>query len=278
MALSNFKTKNGIQVADSNNPSGFDLLPVGSLMFWAGPTASIPAGWLLCNGATVSRTTYSDLSAVLSVATPSYPYGNGDGSTTFHLPDASGRALSHEGFAPTNTAKQLAGAETQTLTDSNIVSHTHTVNTHSHTGINSHTHTGTSHTHTTGSHTHDGTHAHSISLGGSHTHSIYSVQTSSTGAGPLRGSTFVATQVVTQEAAGGAHTHGNSTPSGATDVGIVNTILGGIASNVSTLDSATASSGTGPSSTTNTEYNGGPSKSSFTLMQPFVALNVIIKV
>lgn len=277
MALSNFKTKNGIQVADSVATSGFDLLPVGSMMFWAGPTASIPAGWLLCDGSTVSRTTYSNLSAVFSVATPSYPYGSGDGSTTFHLPNSLGRALSHEGFAPTNTAKQLAGAETQTLTDANIVSHTHTVNTHSHDGINSHTHTGTSHTHSTGSHTHSGTHNHSVAPDGAHVHSMYSVNTSSTGAGQLRGSTAAVTPVVTQAAAGGAHTHSTSTPSGSgsTDNNGVNYILG---AGTSTLNSATASSDTGDSSTANTAYNGGPSKSSFTVMQSFVALNVIIKV
>jgi microcystin-dependent protein len=47
---------------------------------WAGSTA--PTGWLLCNGAAVSRTTYSDLFAVISTT-----YGTGNGSTTFNVPD-----------------------------------------------------------------------------------------------------------------------------------------------------------------------------------------------
>ena len=42
-------------------------------------------GWLLANGAPVSRTTYSALNAIYSAA--GYPYGSGDGSTTFNLPD-----------------------------------------------------------------------------------------------------------------------------------------------------------------------------------------------
>lgn len=39
-------------------------------------------GWLLCNGAAVSRTTYKDLFAVIGTN-----FGAGDGSTTFNLPD-----------------------------------------------------------------------------------------------------------------------------------------------------------------------------------------------
>lgn len=40
-----------------------------------------PTGWLLCNGAAVSRTTYADLFAVVGTT-----FGSGDGSTTFNLP------------------------------------------------------------------------------------------------------------------------------------------------------------------------------------------------
>lgn len=43
-------------------------------------------GWLLCDGSAVSRTTYAALFAALGTA-----FGAGDGSTTFHLPDARGR-------------------------------------------------------------------------------------------------------------------------------------------------------------------------------------------
>lgn len=44
--------------------------------------ASIPDGYLLCNGAAVSRTDYADLFAAIGTI-----YGTGDGSTTFNLPD-----------------------------------------------------------------------------------------------------------------------------------------------------------------------------------------------
>ena len=45
-------------------------------------------GWLLMDGREVSRTEYADLFAVISTA-----YGNGDGSTTFNLPNCSGKFL-----------------------------------------------------------------------------------------------------------------------------------------------------------------------------------------
>ena len=43
-------------------------------------------GWLLCNGAAISRTTYADLYAIIGTK-----FGTGDGSTTFNLPDMRGR-------------------------------------------------------------------------------------------------------------------------------------------------------------------------------------------
>lgn len=47
---------------------------------------SIPDGYLLCNGAAVSRTVYADLFEVIGTV-----YGAGDGSTTFNLPDMRNR-------------------------------------------------------------------------------------------------------------------------------------------------------------------------------------------
>jgi microcystin-dependent protein len=49
-----------------------------------------PAGWLRCDGSTVSRATYAALFAALGGTTS--PWGQGDGSTTFNLPDFRGRA------------------------------------------------------------------------------------------------------------------------------------------------------------------------------------------
>jgi len=60
--------------------------PSGTVVPFAGSTA--PEGWALCDGSTVSRSTYSALFAAIGEA-----WGNGDGSTTFHLPDMRGRFL-----------------------------------------------------------------------------------------------------------------------------------------------------------------------------------------
>lgn len=59
-------------------------LPVGSVFAFAGQTA--PAHCLVCDGSAVSRTAYAALFAVIGEI-----YGEGDGSTTFVLPDLRGR-------------------------------------------------------------------------------------------------------------------------------------------------------------------------------------------
>ena len=54
--------------------------PIGTISPFGGST--IPSGYLLCDGQTVSRTTYAELFAVIGTA-----FGTGDGSTTFNVPD-----------------------------------------------------------------------------------------------------------------------------------------------------------------------------------------------
>lgn len=62
--------------------------PPGTLVPYTGATTA-PNGYLLPAGQAVSRTTYSRLNAKYSAL--SYPFGAGDGSTTFGLPDLRGR-------------------------------------------------------------------------------------------------------------------------------------------------------------------------------------------
>ena len=45
-------------------------------------------GWILCDGSAVSRTDYSDLFEAIGTQ-----YGEGDGTTTFNVPNLSGRFL-----------------------------------------------------------------------------------------------------------------------------------------------------------------------------------------
>ena len=73
-----------------------DALPIGSYIQFAGSQA--PAGFLVCNGGEISRTTYSALFAVIGTT-----YGSGDGSTTFNLPNLTDRFL--QGSTSVGTVK-----------------------------------------------------------------------------------------------------------------------------------------------------------------------------
>ena len=66
--------------------SGVLTVPVGTVIDYAGSTA--PTGFLKANGATVSRTTYANLFAVIGET-----YGSGDGALTFKLPDLRGEFI-----------------------------------------------------------------------------------------------------------------------------------------------------------------------------------------
>jgi hypothetical protein len=64
-------------------PNYNPLLPVppaGTIL--TNTTNALPPGYLLCNGSPISRTTYSNLFTVIGTT-----YGEGDGSTTFNLPN-----------------------------------------------------------------------------------------------------------------------------------------------------------------------------------------------
>jgi len=271
MAFGKFKVKFGVQVSDSATPDGYDLVPVGTMMYWAGPAASIPSGWLPCDGAVVSRDTYPNLHALMWLA--GYPYGSGDGSTTFVLPDARGRALRHGTFPTVYT-----GSETYTLVNNNIVTHTHTLNTHSHSNLNGHTHAASAHSHGGGSHTHTFPHGHDSSgQSGGHTHQAYIESNVNPGTANLRTSIAEPGTLYTVHASGGGnHSHGGVTTTNGTTS--FNDFPFTAEGTTSTATSSSADSSTGPSSSSNTGYNNGSStRSSFSLIQPFLTVNLIIK-
>lgn len=112
-------------------------LPPGVIL--ARPSASLPTGFLLCDGSAVNRVNYAALFAVIGTT-----YGSGDGSTTFNLPDFRGRVPigSGTGALLTNrTLGQKVGAETHTVSESEMATHSHTLTDPGHTHLYPHTHT-----------------------------------------------------------------------------------------------------------------------------------------
>lgn len=102
--------------------------PTGAVLMWSTNTA--PAGYLLCDGTAVSRTTYAALFALVSTT-----YGVGDGSTTFNLPNLkwSVPVGLDTGQAEFDVMGETGGAKTHTLGLTETPAHTHTT---SHTAVN----------------------------------------------------------------------------------------------------------------------------------------------
>jgi microcystin-dependent protein len=95
-------------------------VPPGTVIYVAMNTA--PTGYLKCNGAAVSRTTYAALFAVIGTT-----FGAGNGSTTFNLPDLRGEFIrGWDDGRGVDSGRAFGSAQAQA-----IQSHTHQ---QSHTG------------------------------------------------------------------------------------------------------------------------------------------------
>ena len=147
-------TYNGTVWAAAAPTGGGDTFPAGGIIMWSGAQANIPSGWVLCDG---------------------------NNST----PDLRNRFI--VGAGSTYSVGDTGGATTVTLTEAQMPSHSHTVDSHQH-SIGTHSHTVNNHSHSIGSHTHSfsgsgtGTsgvqsdnhyHSGNTSDSGSHAHSIY---------------------------------------------------------------------------------------------------------
>jgi len=92
---------------DGANLSGIEGIPTATIVPWS--DSSIPTGFLECNGAAVSRSTYSALFAIVGTT-----YGSGDGSTTFNVPDLQDNVAVSK--SPTKNLASTGGANTVTAT------------------------------------------------------------------------------------------------------------------------------------------------------------------
>lgn len=114
-------------------PSGGATEAPGFVKPYGGATA--PSGYLLCDGSAVSRTTYAALFSAIASA-----FGNGDGSTTFNVPDLRGRVIAGKDNMGGSAANRLTnasgsvdgsaigaagGEEQHTLVNPELANHTH---------------------------------------------------------------------------------------------------------------------------------------------------------
>ena len=87
----------------------YQTVPAGTISAYAG--SSTPTGWLAADGSAVSRTTYAPLFAAISTT-----YGSGDGSTTFNIPNLSGRSIYGSGSSTTVMTFVSRSSNTVTVT------------------------------------------------------------------------------------------------------------------------------------------------------------------
>ena len=99
---------------------GGDSIPVGTIVEYSGN--ELPSGYLSCDGREVSRTEYSSLFEVIGTT-----YGEGNGATTFNLPNLKGKVAVgiDENDTDFDELAKSGGEKKHTLTISETPSHTH---------------------------------------------------------------------------------------------------------------------------------------------------------
>lgn len=269
----NAATATALETARSIGGASFDgtadvsppaLTPIGSLLPYAGTASPDTNYWLLCDGDAISRSTYSDLFAVIGTS-----FGVGDGSTTFNLPDLRGRVpmgLDNLGGVSANrvTSTQAdalggtVGSEDHALTEAEMPSHTHTGPSHTHSdgslaaaSSGAHTHSVSGTAASSGSHTHGPGGSHDVFIGGNSAANLERDPTSLNGVSGVWGSTATT-------ASGGAHTHSVSGTAAS----------GGAHSH--DVTGSTGAAGTGATGSTGAD-------SAHNIMQPSVALGYLIR-
>ena len=123
-------------IYEGEGSGGSESAPAGTIVAWGGSVASIPTGYILCDGSLLSRSNYAELFNAIGTV-----HDEGDGSSTFGIPNlvdrfvvgahsdgasgvtfaASGGAVSGN-YAPGNTGGSVAHA----LSVAELASHDHT--------------------------------------------------------------------------------------------------------------------------------------------------------
>jgi microcystin-dependent protein len=265
----------GIQgVQGEIGPIGIGIA-TGIISQFAGSTA--PTGYLLCDGQSVSTTTYSGLFAVIG-----YTYGGSDAN--FNVPNLQskipvGKDTSDAQF---DTLGETGGSKTNVLVTANVPAHTHSGTTAAET--QEHTHGGTtgtvssdhSHSGVTGDINQNHNHAITVDAVGTHNHSVTAVLDRTT---VQRATGTITTQSpLTPSATGSSFNggHAHSASSGTVSSGHThNFSTGGISAN-HTHNFTTG----GRSATHNhtfTTDNGTGTATPVNNLQPYIVVNYVIK-
>ncbi len=174
----------------------------GSIIMWGGNSTNVPKGYILCNGATLNKNSYSKLFKAIG-----YQWG-GTGDN-FNIPDLRDRFI--VGATSSYTVGQKGGSNTVVLTEAQIPGHLHAINNDTH--VHNHN-AGTTIANGNATHSHNagsagaGSHSHSgnSNSGGRHAHSLLM---NSAGSHSHRGETE----------GGGAHNHEYNNNTGRTEAG-----------------------------------------------------------
>ena len=131
-----------VTIAEETVNNGDVVTPIGTISVYAGlesDTQLLERGYLIANGASLSRADYPELFAIIKDT-----YGASD-EEHFNLPDLRGRTVVGMKSDDTdfNTLGKKGGEKTVTLTVEQIPSHTHTFTGTTSTSSTTHTHTFT---------------------------------------------------------------------------------------------------------------------------------------
>lgn len=99
------------------------MMFTGNIIAYTGN--DVPEGYLVCDGSELNRSEYPELFSIIGTT-----YGAGDGSSTFNIPNLSGKACL--GYSQAHAIGSTGGEDTHLITPLETPSHEHTIPQHTH--------------------------------------------------------------------------------------------------------------------------------------------------